>query len=294
MARPAPTNLIVPASLAGERLDRAIAALGSNVSRGEARRLIAAGVVFVAGRRTGISSRQVREGERISWEVPARRRETGLHGEPRIVIERDDLWIIDKPAGMPTEPTRSGWDGTLSAWLRHAHGQPFVTHRLDAATSGLVVVARDRATQVELNALFATHAIGRRYIAIVSPPPLWDSVTLDAPIDARAAVTRARVMERSEVAAALEVDLETGRTRQVRRHLADAGFPVVGEIAAGARTHGRLLLHAFELRLPGNSMRGPVIATAAPPTDFAGAAGTLGLSLSALTPPTMETSQVTR
>ena len=103
MARPPPTNLIVPASLAGERLDRAIAALGSNVSRGEARRLIAAGVVFVAGRRTGISSRQVREGERISWEVPARRRETGLHGEPRIVIERDDLWIIDKPAGMPTE-----------------------------------------------------------------------------------------------------------------------------------------------------------------------------------------------
>jgi 23S rRNA pseudouridine1911/1915/1917 synthase len=278
MARPPATNLIVPAALAGERLDRAIAALGSNVSRGEARRLIAAGVVFVAGRRTGISSRQVRQGESISWEVPARRRETGLHGEPHIVVERDDLWIIDKPAGMPIEPTRSGWEGTLSDWLRQSHGQPFVTHRLDAATSGLVVVARDRATQATLNSLFATHAIGRRYVAVVSPCPSWDRVTLDTPIDARAAITHARVTFRSDVAAALEIDLGTGRTRQIRRHLADAGFPVVGETAAGARTHGRLLLHAFELRIPGNSIRGPVTATAAPPVDFAASAAILGLA----------------
>jgi 23S rRNA pseudouridine1911/1915/1917 synthase len=280
MARPPPTNLIVPEALAGERLDRAIAALAAEVSRGEARRLIAAGVVFVAGRRTGISSRPVRAGELISWESPARPRGPGQYGEPHIILERDDLWIIDKPAGMPIEPTRSGWDGTLSDWLRRAHGQPFVTHRLDAATSGLVVVARDRETQAALNRLFATHAIGRRYVAVVSPGPPWEQATLDTPVDGRPAITRARVVARSELAAALELTLETGRTRQIRRHLADAGVPVVGENAAGTRTNRRLLLHAFALRLPGTSTRGPLSATAVPPPDFASAALILGLATS--------------
>jgi len=297
MARRPPISLIVPEALAGERLDRAIAALAPEISRGEARRLIASGVVFVAGRRTGISSRPVRGGESIRWETPARPRPSGSQGEPRIVVERDDLWIIDKPAGMPIEPTRSGWEGTLSDWIRHTQGVPFVTHRLDAATSGLVVVARDRSTQAFLNDLFVRHAIGRRYLAVVSPPPSWTETTLRTPIDGRPAVTHVHVhvyvkvpvpepVERAAasapaLAALVEIALETGRTRQIRRHLAEAGSPVVGETAAGARTHTRLLLHAFELRLPGTSARGPIVASAPPPEDFVEAARTLGLILPA-------------
>lgn len=280
MARRPPTKLVVPASLRGERLDRAMAALAPDVTRGEARRLIAAGVVFVGGRRTGISSRQVRVGETISWDAPARERAAGSLGEPRIVIERDDLWVVDKPAGMPVEPTRSGWDGTLSAWLRDTMGVPFVTHRLDAATSGLVVVARNSETQAILNQQFASHAVGRRYWAVVSPSPPWQRMTMQAPLGGKEAVTHATVIGRSDVAAALVIELETGRTRQIRRHLAEAGFPVVGETAAGARTRARLLLHAFELRLPGTSTRGPLKATAVPPDDFTSAATTLGLTLS--------------
>ena len=103
MNQPAAREVTVPETLAGERLDRAIAALAPEVSRGEARRLIAAGVVFVDGKRTGIQSRLVRAGERLSWSrspiAPAERTDGGV--DPRIVVERPDLLIVDKPAGMP-------------------------------------------------------------------------------------------------------------------------------------------------------------------------------------------------
>lgn len=271
------TTIIVSDAVAGERLDRAIAALAPTVSRGEARRLIAAGVVFVAGKRTRIGSRVVRAGEQIAWEQPARPRAAGSTAEPRIVFERADLWIIDKPAGMPVEPTRSGSLGTLTEWLKHADGQAFVTHRLDAATSGLLVVARDRATQAALNDLFARHAVGRRYLAVVAPAPDWNETTLSAELDGRAAVTRVKVTARSPHAAAVVVDLETGRTRQIRRHLAGAGSPVVGEDLTGARTKARLLLHAFALTLPWPPGGEALSFTAPPPEGFRADAAALGL-----------------
>jgi 23S rRNA pseudouridine1911/1915/1917 synthase len=280
MAHPPPVNLVVPPALAGERLDRAIAALSSGLSRGEARRLIAAGVVFVAGRRTRISSRPVRAGEAIRWQAPARSLAGGTGIPPRVVVERPELWIIDKPAGMPTEPTRGGSVGTLSEWVHRTCGPAYVTHRLDVATSGLIVVARDRPTQVRLNLLFATHAVGRRYLAVVSPCPDWTRMTFDAPLDGRSAVSHAIVGERSAAAAALAVTLETGRPRQIRRHLSLAGFPVVGETASGNRTRARLLLHAFELTLPWTgSGNEPLTATAPPPADFTTPALALGLTL---------------
>lgn len=281
-------EVTVPEALAGERLDRAIAALSPGVSRGEARRLIAAGVVFVDGKRTGILSRLVRAGERLTWSrspiVPAEGTDGGV--EPRIVVERPELWIVDKPAGMPVEPTRLGKHGTLHAWLTDRFGAAFVTHRLDTATSGLIAVARTRDVQAQLNALFAAHAVTRRYLAIVSPPPPPTpdpaaELRIDVPLDGRAAVTHAAVAARSPSAAALLVRLETGRTRQIRRHFAGAGFPVVGETLSGARTAQRLLLHAFELVLPWPG--GPIEATAVPPDEFLSAAAALGLPTDVLT-----------
>jgi 23S rRNA-/tRNA-specific pseudouridylate synthase len=280
MNRPAPHRFTVPGSLAGERLDRALAALGPGVSRGEARRLIAAGVVFVGGRRTGICSRLVRAGEQISWEAPAAHPVVLSQVLPRIVLARPEFWIVDKPAGMPSDATRAGSAGTLSRWLSRTQGPAFMTHRLDTATSGLVIVARTLPAQAELNRLFAAHVIQRRYVAVVSPAPDWARATLDAPLDGRRAVTHAAVVARSAAAATLVVDLETGRTRQIRRHLADAGFPVVGETATGARTHARLLLHAISLRVPWSVPGAPaadVIAVAPLPEDFAAPAAVLGL-----------------
>jgi 23S rRNA pseudouridine1911/1915/1917 synthase len=291
MSRTDAREVTVPESLTGERLDRAMAALAPGISRGEARRLIAAGVVFVDDKRTGIQSRVVRAGERIHWESPlapisgeaAARRPVA---EPRIVVERSQLWIIDKPAGMPVEATRLGKHGTLHEWLsgRSGAGAAFITHRLDTPTSGLIVVARDRATQAGLNALFAAHAITRRYLAVVEPAPaaaLGAELRFDAALDGKTAVTHAAIVARSESAAALVVRLETGRTRQIRRHLAGAGSPVVGETLSGARTAQRLLLHAFELSVPwplAAPVQGRAItALAPPPADFLAAAVALGL-----------------
>ncbi len=281
-------EVTVPETLAGERLDRAIAALAPEISRGEARRLIAAGVVFIDGKRTGIQSRSVRAGERLSWSrspiVPVERTDGGV--EPRIVVERPELWIVDKPAGMPVEPTRLGKHGTLHEWLTDRFGAAFVTHRLDTATSGLIAVARTREAQAQLNALFAAHAVTRRYLAIVSPPPAAEpaEMRIDIPLDGRAAVTHAAVAARSPSAAALLVRLETGRSRQIRRHFAGAGFPVVGETLSGARTAQRLLLHAFELQVPWRAAPGGTIdATAAPPDEFLAAAAALGLPADVLT-----------
>jgi 23S rRNA-/tRNA-specific pseudouridylate synthase len=102
--------------------------------------------------------------------------------------------------------------------------------------------------------------------------------------------TNATVASRSALAAALVVRLETGRSRQIRRHLADAGFPVIGETASGARTAGRLLLHAFELSVPwkGAEPDGAITATSAPPADFLSAAEPFGLSPADLAPPPVE------
>ena len=165
-------------------------------------------------------------------------------------------------------------------------GAAFVTHRLDTATSGLIAVARTREAQAQLNALFAAHAVTRRYLAIVSPPPAAADreMRIDVPLDGRAAVTYAAVAARSPAAAALLVRLETGRTRQIRRHFAGAGFPVVGETLSGARTAQRLLLHAFELQVPWPAAPGGTIdATAAPPDEFLSAAAALGLPADVLT-----------
>lgn len=271
-------DFVVPADLEGERLDRAMARVAPSVTRGEARRLIAAGVVFVGGRRTGISSRAVRAGERLQWDAPVAAPPPMAQGPvPRVVVERPELWILDKPAGMPVEPTRGGSRGTLVEWLQRHLGPAFITHRLDVATSGLLVVARDKRALVKLNALFAAHSIERAYLAIVSPPPTWEKVTLDEPLDGKTAVTHASTLSRAPTAALLRIELETGRTQQIRRHLRGAGHPVVGESVSGARGAGRLLLHAFSLEIPWG--RSVVKALSPPGEDFQQRSTTLGLAL---------------
>jgi len=146
-------------------------------------------------------------------------------------------------------------------------------------------VARNRDTQADLNRLFAAHAIERRYLAVVSPAPPWTGTRFDTPLDGRPATTHATVLARSEVAAALAVKLETGRTRQIRRHLAEAGFPVVGETAAGARTNARLLLHAWSIVIPRRGSTEHLEGTAPLPPDFATPAQTLGLDVAKLAEP---------
>jgi 23S rRNA-/tRNA-specific pseudouridylate synthase len=155
-----------------------------------------------------------------------------------------------------------------------------VTHRLDAPVSGLIVVARTKPAQAALNRLFAEHAIDRRYLAAVAPPPLWDEQTLEETVDGKPALTRARVLSRAARAALLEVALETGRFRQIRRHLGAAGAPVIGDREQPqALAASRILLHAYRLSFdwPGDR----IVADAPPPRDFAAELEKVGLSIPA-------------
>jgi len=235
----------VPRALAGERLDRAIPALAPSISRTRARKLIEGGAVFVDRVRIRVCSRGVHPGQTVTcYQLAA-----PAAGEPRVVHDAADLVVIDKPVGMAVEPTRAGATGTLAAWLRKALPGALTTHRLDAPTSGLCLCARGDAARAEVNRMLAAHEIRRSYLAVVSPAPAWDELRLDAALDGRPAVTLARVTVRQDGAALLALELETGRTRQIRRHLAGAGVPIVGDRATPAREAPRLMLHAARLRL---------------------------------------------
>lgn len=253
----------VPESLDGERLDRALAAAVPGLSRGRARKLAEAGSVFVDRVRVRICSRAVRASQEVvCYELAPVVSET-----PAVVLETGDFIILDKPAGMPVEPTRSGVSGTVSGWLEKGiPGGGLITHRLDAATSGLLVVARHQKAQAVLNRMFGSHEIRRYYVGVVSPPPAWSLKTVEMPLDGRPAVTHARVLSRSPRAAALVLELETGRTRQIRRHLASEGSPVAGDTAGGGVKAARLLLHACWIRFEWEGR--PVLAHAPVPAAW--------------------------
>ncbi|HET6279630.1 MAG TPA: RluA family pseudouridine synthase [Polyangia bacterium] len=262
----------VPEAQAGQRLDRVIPALCPTISRMHARRMIDGGAVFVDGRRTGISSRLLRAGQQLTCYPLMVSRVTE---EPRIVLSRDELFVVDKPAGMAVEATRSGSRGTLIHWLQ-TRAEGFVTHRLDAPVSGLIIVARTKPAQAACNRLFAEHAVDRQYLAAVAPPPAWEQQTLEETLDGKPALTRARVLSRAPAAALLEIRLETGRFRQIRRHLAGARVPVIGDREQShALSASRILLHAFRLSFVWRDER--IEVEAPPPGDYIGELEKVGL-----------------
>jgi len=239
----------VPAELDGERLDRAVPASAPAISRTKARNYIEGGSVFVDQARVRVCSRPVKAGQKVTvYELAPEQPPSRPGEEPRVLYSNSDLAVVAKPARMPVEPTKQGARGTLQDWLKKGlDGGGFITHRLDAPTSGVIVVARSKDAQAELNRRFAAHEITRTYLAVVSPAPTWDSQTVTTPLDGKPAITHAAVVERSPKAALLRITLEPGRTRQSRRHLAGAGHPVVGDLDSSGIRASRLLLHAAEV-----------------------------------------------
>jgi 23S rRNA pseudouridine1911/1915/1917 synthase len=255
---------VVPPALAGERLDRALAAGIAGLSRGRARVLLDLGGVYVDGSRVKIASRAVRAGqtieavlggafERATKQVGAAARRADEAGLPRfaIVHEDDDILVVDKPGGMLSAPTAEGDRANLLALLRRRTAPPapvFLVHRLDRATSGVLVFARTVAANRTLAAALARHDVRREYLAVVAGAPRSESLRLDAPIGGRAARTHATVVERlGATAALLRCRLETGRTHQIRIHLQGAGHPVLGDPRGNGRAPlpaPRLALHA--------------------------------------------------
>jgi 23S rRNA pseudouridine1911/1915/1917 synthase len=288
-------ELRVEAADGGIRLDRFLAAHELVATRARAERLIEGGSVLVDGRSRPKSYR-LAPGSLVAFPEP--QDELGRF-EPAdipvpVVYEDDRLLVVDKPAGLLTHPVAGGAGPTLVHALAGRTGggdraRPGIVHRLDRDTSGLLVVARDELTLGRLQNLLRRRRIERRYLALVRgrPPslrgrieaalgrdrrdPTRISLDTDAPRDA---VTHFETVERLPAHTLLRVQLDTGRTHQIRVHLQAIGHPVVGDPTYG---HGpelglnRQFLHAAELRFP-HPWTGETVEASAPlPADLAAA-----------------------
>ena len=249
----------IAATAEGWRMDRALAEAVPTLSRERLKVLINAGQVTQDGVAIRDPARKLKGGERFSVSVPA---PLPAHNEAQdiplvIVFEDEHLIVIDKPAGLVVHPAAGNLDGTLvNALLHHCGGslsgiggvaRPGIVHRIDKDTSGLMVAAKTDRTHEGLAKQFAAHSIDRRYRAIVGGRPLPPAGTVDAPLARSAtnrkkvaivaggkrAVTHFRTLTPLREAALVECRLETGRTHQVRVHMASIGHALLGDPVYG-------------------------------------------------------------
>jgi 23S rRNA pseudouridine1911/1915/1917 synthase len=264
-------RLRVASEQAGERLDRVLASLPEIGSRALAVRMLEGGEVSIDGR-TPRKSERVRLGETIEFELP-RPMELEREDRPLVVVYEDEhLLVVDKPAGISVHPGAGQSSGTLANALLaygasggEAPERPGIVHRLDRDTSGLLVVARSEAAFLSLRRLVRRHEIEREYLALVHGRPRSRAGTIEAPLGRdrrqptkrsldsdrlRPAVTHFELRELMSRHALLSVRLETGRTHQIRVHLAAINLPIAGDPVYGvARDLGleRQFLHASRL-----------------------------------------------
>ncbi|MFZ9018088.1 MAG: RluA family pseudouridine synthase [Ilumatobacteraceae bacterium] len=271
---------VVPSALAGERLDRVVAFV-LDVSRSTAAAVIAAGGVEVDDTPSASGKVRLEAGQVLAIDPDMIPVESAPAADPAVVFDvvhvDEAIIVVDKPAGLVVHPGAGNPDGTLVNGLLSrfpevasvgAPERPGIVHRLDAGSSGLLVVARTQDAATVLAEQFASHEATRAYLALVWGHPDAPHGIIDAPIgrsrreptrmavvaDGRRARTEYRVLERFDrpaELALLECHLETGRTHQIRVHLSSIGHPLVGDPVYGQRRPTlqvtRPFLHAFEL-----------------------------------------------
>lgn len=278
---PVPSQLLETSASAADRLDKALAAAFPDVSRARFQALIAEGAVSVEGETVTEARHKVKPGNIVRVNLPEaapalpQAEEMALH----IVYEDKDLIVIDKPAGLVVHPGAGNETGTLvNALIAHCGDslsgiggvrRPGIVHRLDKDTSGLLVVAKNDKAHHCLSGQFAAHGrdgrLERSYLAIVWGVPERRQGTISAAIDrstanrqkmavsrgasAREAVTHFEVLEalgQPPVASLIRCVLETGRTHQIRVHMAHIGHPLLGDsvYGSGFRTSAKKLSEA--------------------------------------------------
>lgn len=255
-----PLTFVVPDALAGVRLDRALPEFVRDLTRAQARRLIDARHVTVNGA-DGKASRTLHVGDEVTVQPTDAPADGGPAPEAiplDVVYEDDTLLVVNKPAGLVVHPAPGHPAGTLvNALLHHTAGaldggtpdRPGIVHRLDKDTSGLLAVAKTAKAHAALAAQFAEHTVDRAYLALVWGTFTEARGTVDAPIGrapadrtrmtitgihSRRAVTHFTVVARFPDAAELRVELETGRTHQVRLHCRHMGHSVIGDPTYGS------------------------------------------------------------
>lgn len=233
----------------GLRLDQVVPKHLPGLSRRKARAVIDTGGVFVDRTRVKVAGRTVRAGQVIEVNVGGAVERTAPPLAPTLVHLDDHVIVVIKPAGLVTAPTPESDRGDLLDQLGRAHGEVFLVHRLDLPTSGLLVFARTRAANKRLGDAFKVHDIDREYRAVVIGAPTTQ--TVDRPIGGKRAVTHVTVLEALAGATLVAARLETGRTHQIRLHLAGLGTPVAGDTQHGGEASRtfvprapRLALHA--------------------------------------------------
>lgn len=251
---------VVDETDAGLRLDVYLTEQIEDISRSFVKRMVRDGLVRVAGQVCTRPSRSVNTGERITATVPPTPT-TSLRPEPiplTILHEDDDVLVVDKPSGLVMHPAPGHYSGTLVNAVLHHCGdlsglgcepdRPGIVHRLDRHTSGVLVVAKSPAAFRSLSEQAREHAFDRRYLALVQGEFPEDGGRITAAVGrslvdpkrmsvtgvrGRDAATRFHVLERFGAASLVELELETGRTHQIRVHLRFAGRPVLGDPVYG-------------------------------------------------------------
>lgn len=250
----------VPEECAGERLDSFISS-GEEMSRAAAQKLISGGFVTVNGKKTQKSER-LQAGDTVEYTVPAPVPDEAKPENIPLDIVYEDEWllVVNKPKGMVVHPGAGNPDGTLvNALLAHCGDglsgvggvlRPGIVHRIDKDTGGLLLVAKNDAAHISLSEQIKRHTAGRIYEAVVIGAPPEDAGTVDAPIGrhpvmrkkmavisgGREAVTHYAVEERFRGYSLVKFRLETGRTHQIRVHMAHIGHPILGdELYGGVR-----------------------------------------------------------
>lgn len=246
------TKFEVLADEAGLRLDQVVPKHVAGLSRRKARAVIDLGGVFVDRARVKVAGRPVRAGQLIEVNVGGAIERSAPPPAPEIVFVDDHVIVAEKPAGLVTAPTPESDRGDLLDQLARRYGEVYLVHRLDLPTSGLLVFARTREANKQLGAAFVRHDVDREYRAVAIGRVT--AQTVDRPIQGKRAVTHIAVLEALAGATLVSVRLETGRTHQIRIHLAGLGTPVAGDHQHGgeaSRTFTprapRLALHAAML-----------------------------------------------